>query len=98
MVGEIGSPDETARRIFVIIDGSDGVVGFITYVPVWGQTPGYLHDLTRRVATAPSGAMELCNQFAIERLAAEGVAYLHFGFTPFMTNGAELPSANRIVA
>ncbi|HYL59434.1 MAG TPA: DUF2156 domain-containing protein [Candidatus Acidoferrales bacterium] len=98
MIGEIGGPEDTVRRIFVIVDGRGDLIGFITYVPVWGLRPGYLHDLTRRLPTAPAGAMELCNAFAIERLAAEGVAHLHFGFTPFITTGAEPSSANRLVA
>lgn len=63
----------------------DSWVGFITYVPVHGQHPGYLHDLTRRVPEAPPGAMELCNAEAMTRLRAEGSCYLHFGFTPFVT-------------
>lgn len=60
-------------------------VGFITYVPVYGQHPGYLHDLTRRLPEAPPGAMELCNAEAMTCLRAEGTRYLHFGFTPFVT-------------
>lgn len=98
MIGEIGAPTEVWRRIFMVLDGSGRAVGFITYVPVWGQTPGYLHDLTRRLPTAPPGAMELCNAHAIERMTAEGVEFLHFGFTPFITEGAELPGANGVVA
>jgi lysylphosphatidylglycerol synthetase-like protein (DUF2156 family) len=98
MVGEIGDADETSRRIFVIIDATNNLLGFVTYVPAWGESRGYLHDLTRRLTTAPAGAMELCNQFAIERLAAEGVPYLHFGFTPFITDGVEPLSANQFLA
>jgi len=98
MVGEIGAPEETMRRIFVAFDASHTIVGFITYVPVWGEAPGYLHDLTRRLPTAPSGAMELCNAQAIERMIHEGVEYLHFGFTPFVTDGAEHRSASKLAS
>ena len=98
MVGELGDPDQTARRIFTVVTDASDVIGFITYVPSFGEKPGYLHDLTRRIVSSPPGAMELCNQFAIERMAAEGVPYLHFGFTPFITSAAEPPSANRLVA
>ena len=80
------------------VDTFDRPVGFITYVPVWGRTPGYLHDLTRRLPTAPPGAMELCNAHAIERMIAEGVEYLHFGFTPFMTDGREHPGASKLAS
>ncbi len=61
-------------------------LGFITYVPVYGQQPGYLHDLTRRLPDAPPGAMELCNAEAMSRLQAEGCTHLHFGFTPFVVD------------
>ena len=98
MIGELGGPDETWRRIFIARDGGGQLAGFITYVPAWGQAPGYLHDLTRRLPTAPAGAMELCNACAIERMAAQRVEFLHFGFTPFITGGDELPGASRIAA
>jgi lysylphosphatidylglycerol synthetase-like protein (DUF2156 family) len=98
MIGELGEVHDTRRRIFVTLDAGDVMRGFITYVPAWGVRPGYLHDLTRRAPDAPPGTMELCNATAIERLAAEGVEYLHFGFTPFVVGGAEHPGANRLAA
>ena len=90
MVGEIGGPDDRDRRIFLVLDSGENPIAFISYVPVWGsERPGYLHDLTRKIPSAPSGTMELCNAEAIARLKEEGVRYLHFGFTPFITDGAE---------
>ncbi|MFO0970271.1 MAG: DUF2156 domain-containing protein [Gemmataceae bacterium] len=83
MIGELGGPENTERRIFVVVDAADEMQGLITYVPVWGSRPGHLHDLTRRLPGAPVGAMELCNAVAIERFVEEGAPYLHFGFTPF---------------
>ena len=98
MVGEIGGPDDHDRRIFLVLDKSENPIAFISYVPVWGsERPGYLHDLTRRIPYAPSGAMELCNAEAIERLRAEGVKYLHFGFTPFITDGAEGEASSPLI-
>lgn len=91
MIGEIGGPADRARRTFTVLDTDQRMIGFITYVPVWGKYPGYLHDLTRRLPEAPPGAMELCNLFAMERFAAEGVAYLHFGFTPFIVDEVRRP-------
>lgn len=90
MIGEIGGPEDRERRTFLVLDGQR-TIGFITYVPVWGEYPGYLHDLTRRLPESPPGAMELCNLFAIERFVAEGVAHLHFGFTPFIVDEAQRP-------
>jgi len=91
MIGELGGPHDTERRTFVVIDPADRLIGFITYVPVWGQHPGYLHDLTRRLPDAPPGALELCNLFAIERFVREGAAHLHFGFTPFIVDDTPRP-------
>jgi lysylphosphatidylglycerol synthetase-like protein (DUF2156 family) len=104
MVGELGrlgdatQPSDAARRVFVVTSAAGNVEGFITYVPVWGERPGYLHDLTRRTPQAPVGAMELCNAVALERFAAEGAEYLHFGFTPFVMDGDDGPAASPLLA
>ncbi len=98
MVGEIGAPDELRRRIFLVQNEAGDPHGFITYVPAWCDRPGLLHDLTRRLPTAPPGSMELCNAFAMERLREEGVAYLHFGFTPFIVDTPEPQGGNQFFA
>ena len=41
--------------------------------------------------------MELCNAFAMERLGEEGVAFLHFGFTPFIVDEEEPGDANPVL-
>jgi lysylphosphatidylglycerol synthetase-like protein (DUF2156 family) len=90
LVGEMGEPRDPDRRVFVAFDrqGRQGrherPLGFITYVPVWGERPGVLHDLTRRVPDAPTGVMEVINAVALARFQAEGIPFLHFGFTPFL--------------
>ena len=97
MIGEIGEPSQTERRVFVAQD-EDGVwQGFITYVPVWGERPGYLHDLTRKRPDAPVGTMELINSTALDLFQEEGVGHLHFGFTPFVVNGDEPTSSSPLV-
>jgi lysylphosphatidylglycerol synthetase-like protein (DUF2156 family) len=98
MIGEIGEVEDARRRIFATVDAAGTMLGFITYVPAPGARPGYLHDLTRRAPAAPPGTMELCNVTAMERFGAEGVPYLHFGFTPFVVGGDEPPGANRLAA
>jgi len=70
--------------VFVALDRAEQPLGFITYVPVWGERPGVLHDLTRRSPDAPSGVMELINAVALARFQAESIRFLHFGFTPFL--------------
>jgi lysylphosphatidylglycerol synthetase-like protein (DUF2156 family) len=98
LIGELGHPGDIHRRIFVALDEADALQGFITYVPAPGEHPGYLHDLTRRAPTAPPGTMELCNAEAMAQLQREGVAYLHFGFTPFLVDAPEGPTASRWLA
>jgi len=98
MIGEIGRPDDKERRTFAVFDGGERMLGFITYVPVWGEYPGYLHDLTRRLPSTPPGAMELCNVFAMERFIAEEVAHLHFGFTPFVVDDERRPFEKPLLA
>jgi lysylphosphatidylglycerol synthetase-like protein (DUF2156 family) len=85
LVGELGQPGDPQRRIFVALDGARPVA-FITYVPVWGSRPGFLHDLTRRAPDAPAGTMELVNATALARFQQERVPFLHFGLTPFIVD------------
>jgi lysylphosphatidylglycerol synthetase-like protein (DUF2156 family) len=97
LVGELGAPDERSRRVFVA--EQDGrVLGFITYVPAWGARPGWLHDLTRRLPTAPPGVMELVNATAAARFAGEGARFLHFGMTPFVVDDVEPDADSRALA
>jgi len=84
LVGELGEPGDPDRRLFVAFDRQQQPLGFITYVPAWGERPGVLHDLTRRAPDAPAGVMELINATAIARFKAEDIPFLHFGFTPFL--------------
>src|SRR5262249_43220447 len=96
MVGELGRPGDAERRIFVVVDNDETMIGFISYVPVWGARPGFLHDLTRRLAMAPPGTMELCNAVAMEALRSSGASWLHLGFTPFALCGEEPACASRL--
>jgi lysylphosphatidylglycerol synthetase-like protein (DUF2156 family) len=98
MIGELGGPGDGDRRVFVAQDHGDNILGFITYVPAWGERPGWLHDLTRRIPESPQGIMELVNAVALERLRAEGAAFLHFGFTPFVVDEVEPAGGSRIFA
>jgi lysylphosphatidylglycerol synthetase-like protein (DUF2156 family) len=97
MIGELGEVTNTERRIFVVSDAADAWQAFISYVPVWGGRPGVLHDLTRKTPGAAVGALELCNAFALERFAAEGIQYLHFGFTPFIVEEEAHSAASRLL-
>ncbi len=98
MIGELGGPGHPDRRIFVVQDAAGRAIAFITYVPAFGRRRGWLHDLTRRVPDAPVGCMELCNQFAMERLASEGAQWLHFGFTPFLVEPGEGEGSSQLLA
>ncbi|TWV57678.1 DUF2156 domain-containing protein [Streptomyces misionensis] len=82
LVGQIGGPAQAHRRLFVgTIDGEP--VAYISYSPVYGSRAGWMHDLSRRIPEGSPGLMEAINAHAIEVFRAEGVEWLHFGFTPF---------------
>lgn len=82
LVGEYGGELQSHRRLFVgQLDGE--LAGYISYSPVYGSRPGWLHDLSRRRTDGPPGIMEGINKTAIEAFQAEGAPWLHFGFTPF---------------
>ncbi|MFC0003938.1 bifunctional lysylphosphatidylglycerol flippase/synthetase MprF [Micromonospora siamensis] len=92
LVGEYGGEMQAHRRLFVgTID--DELVGYISYSPVYGSRPGWMHDLSRRQPSETPGLMEAINKTAIDTFRAEGVAWLHFGFTPFtgLDDVLELP-------
>jgi phosphatidylglycerol lysyltransferase len=91
MIGEVGTPADTHRRIFAALE-ADRIIGFISYVPSYGALHGYMHDLSRRTDRSPPGVMELVNITAIERFKAEGQAYLNFGMTPFIGLSEETDS------
>ncbi|PAZ09971.1 hypothetical protein CLM62_43630 [Streptomyces sp. SA15] len=96
LVGQRTGPLQRHRRLFVgRIDGT--AVGYITYSPVYGSRPGWLHDLSRRLPDAPPGVMEALNATAMERFVGDGADWLHFGFTPFtgLDDAHELPGASR---
>lgn len=82
LVGQIGGEAQAHRRLFVgTIDGAP--VAYISYSPVYGSRAGWMHDLSRRIPEGSPGLMEAINAHAIEVFRTEGVAWLHFGFTPF---------------
>lgn len=92
LVGQYGGPAQRHRRLFL---GriEDRPVGYISYSPVFGTRAGWMHDLSRRVPEGSPGIMEAINNTAIEVFRAEGVPWLHFGFTPFsgLDEKLELP-------
>ena len=82
LVGQCGGPYQRLRRLFVAeLDGR--LMGYISYSPVYGSRVGWMHDLSRRQPDVPPGVMEAINKTAIDTFQAEGVRWLHFGFTPF---------------
>ncbi|MFP8885490.1 MULTISPECIES: DUF2156 domain-containing protein [Streptomyces] len=92
LVGQVGGEAQRYRRLFMgSVDGDP--VAYISYSPVFGARSGWMHDLSRRVPGGSPGLMEAINAHAIEVFGAEGVEWLHFGFTPFtgLDEGHEVP-------
>ena len=92
LVGQYGGEMQGHRRLFVgHIDGE--LAGYISYAPVHGSRPGWLHDLSRRRPNDIPGLMEAINKTAIDTFRAEIAPWLHFGFTPFtgLDDRLELP-------
>lgn len=87
LVGQCGGPYQHLRRLFVGVHGSR-LTGYISYSPVYGSRPGWMHDLSRRRPDCPPGVMEAINHAAIETFQAEGAQWLHFGFTPYTSLSA----------
>lgn len=87
MIGERSGPADRYRRLLVAQRDGE-LLGYISYSPVYGPRPGWLHDLTRRRPDAPPGVMELIVTETIDRLrrdaGPDGPGWLHFGFTPFV--------------
>lgn len=103
MVGERGGPGAPHRRIFVARHEGQ-IVAYATYSPVYGERPGWLYDLTRRLPSAPPGAVEAIFVSGLERLTSEGARWLHLGLTPFADlsdahelDGAASPWLSRVV-
>jgi lysylphosphatidylglycerol synthetase-like protein (DUF2156 family) len=97
LVGQYGGAMQKHRRLFAAtVEGR--LVAYITYSPVYGSRPGWLHDLSRRLPGGTPGVMEAINRTAIEAFRREGVRWLHFGFTPFTGLDDSLELAGRSVA
>ncbi|WNV85249.1 DUF2156 domain-containing protein [Umezawaea sp. Da 62-37] len=99
LIGEIGGSWQPLRKLFVgRIDGNP--IGYISYAPVYGSRPGWLHDLSRRLPDCPPGVMEAINFHAIEHMRSLGAPWLHFGFTPFtsLDDSYQLSTASRTAA
>lgn len=96
LVGQYGGRYQHLRRLFVGLHGSR-LMGYISYSPVYGSRPGWMHDLSRRQPDSPPGVMEAINKAAIETFAAEGVPWLHFGYTPFtsLSVASQFPGYSR---
>ncbi|MFF8725774.1 bifunctional lysylphosphatidylglycerol flippase/synthetase MprF [Streptomyces sp. NPDC015171] len=99
LIGEIGGEWQSLRKLYVgRVDGT--AIAYVSYAPVYGSRPGWLHDLSRRLPDSPPGVMEAINSQAIEDMRTSGAEWLHFGFTPFtgLDGAHELPAASPMAA
>ncbi|MEU1073445.1 phosphatidylglycerol lysyltransferase domain-containing protein [Streptomyces sp. NPDC005878] len=70
------------RRVFAGQAGGRDIAS-VTYLPVFGSRPGWLHHTARRAPDAPRGAVEAVNLAAAGAFTTEGAQWLHLGFTAF---------------
>lgn len=99
LIGEIGGAAQQHRKLFLgTIDQQP--IGYVSYAPVHGSRPGWLHDLSRRIPDAPPGVMEAINFAACQQFRESGAEWLHFGFTPFtsLDPACEMPTASKQIA
>lgn len=103
MVGERRPATDHLRRVFVATLGGRAIA-YTTFVPTYGRSSGWLHDLSRRRPDVPPGVAELINTVALGRFHDEGAGYLHFGLTPFTglderhdAHGHASPLARRVI-
>jgi lysylphosphatidylglycerol synthetase-like protein (DUF2156 family) len=89
LVGQVGGPYQHLRRLFTGTIGGR-LMAYISFSPVYGSRPGWMHDLSRRQPDSPPGVMEAINKAAIEKFQEEGVLWEHFGFTPFTSLSPEI--------
>lgn len=96
LVGQYGDEVQEHRRLFVGTIDND-LVGYISYSPVYGTRPGWMHDLSRRIPGKLPGIMEAINKTAIVTFIGENIDWLHFGFTPFtgLDDAVEMPGYSR---
>ncbi|MFJ2257763.1 phosphatidylglycerol lysyltransferase domain-containing protein [Streptomyces sp. NPDC087844] len=88
LIGERGGPGAPHRRLFTAVH-EGRTVGYVSYSPVFGERPGRLYDLTRRLPDAPPGTVELMFATALLRFQEEKCGWLHLGFTPFVQLGLD---------
>jgi len=80
---ELGQAVEGSEKDFVIAlahDGEGRVAGFLRFVPVYGQRPGYSLDLMRRRPDAANGITEYLIARAALGLGARGFESLSLNF------------------
>ena len=81
LIGELGGPAVGTRRVVLArIDGA--LIGYLTFSPVAGSRPGWLHDLSRKVPDAPPGTMELMVSAAVDEFRSAGARMAAFRIHP----------------
>jgi lysylphosphatidylglycerol synthetase-like protein (DUF2156 family) len=83
LIGQRGGALQGHRRLFAATVAGRPVA-YISYSPVYGESSGWLYDLTRRAPDAPPGVIEHIFAEAAEQLRAEGAGWMHLGLTPFI--------------
>ena len=92
-LGSVGLENPMDKRYFYAKNGDGQIVAFIVFVPFLGKN-GYMADVTRHGAQAPSGVMETIIYQAFQAFKEEGVEYGSLGVAPLA--GLDEKSANPV--
>jgi len=84
-LGRLPKPDDGEARVLVARQGEE-LVGFLTFVPVFGAN-GWSLDMMRRAVDTPNGLTEFMVIQAARRLRAEGAEFMSLNFAAM--SGAE---------
>ena len=69
-------------RVFLARDADDLTLAFVTFVPIFGDAPGWGLDLMRRRASVPNGTMEFLITSCLLTFQREGARRVSLGLSP----------------
>ncbi|MDQ2687215.1 MAG: phosphatidylglycerol lysyltransferase domain-containing protein [Armatimonadota bacterium] len=69
-------------RVFLARNADNLILAFVTFVPIFGDAPGWGLDLMRRRASVPNGTMEFLIASCLQTFQTEGAQRVSLGLSP----------------